>query len=94
MKRRVLIIFATLLLMSVFAFILSACNSNDDSSNTDDNTTTVNTIAVDSLVFGYNVDKNALTNFFIENGEKQNQNEQEYVISNDPGDDLLLSADE
>lgn len=82
MKRRVLIIFATLLLMSVFAFSLSACNSNDDSSNTDDNTNTVNTIAADSLVFGYNVDKNALTNFFIENGEKQNQNEQEYVISN------------
>ena len=82
MKRRVLIIFATLLLMSVFAFCLSACNSNDDSSNTDDNTNTVNTIAADSLVFGYNVDKNALTNFFIENGEKQNQNEQEYVISN------------
>ena len=82
MKRRVLIIFATLLLMSVFAFSLSACNSNDDSSNTDDNTNTVNTIAADSLVFGYNVDKNSLTNFFIEKGEKQNQNEQEYVISN------------
>lgn len=81
MKHRVIIL-ATLLLISVFAFSLSACNSNDDSSNTGGNTNTVNTVAADSLVFGYNVDKNALTNFFIENGEKQNQNKQEYVVSN------------
>ena len=82
MKHRVVIILVTLLLTSVCIFSLSACNLNDDSSNTGGNTSTVNTIAANSLVFGYNVDKNALTNFFIENGEKWNQNEEAYVISN------------
>ena len=81
MKHRVVIILATLLLTCVCIFSLSACNLNDDSSNTG-GSTTVNTIAANSLVFGYNVDKNALTNFFIENGEKWNQNEEAYVISN------------
>ena len=80
MRYKFLLVLIAVMSFISFTFGLVACDSPDIEDNTD--LPIIETISADNLVFGYNVDKAQLEDYFIANGQKSNTLEEVYCIQN------------
>lgn len=80
MRYKFLLVLIAVMSFIAFTFGLVACDSPDIEDNTD--LPIIETISADNLVFGYNVDKAQLEDYFIANGQKSNTLEEVYCIQN------------
>lgn len=80
MKKKICITVLSVVLLFTCGLGLIACTHIGD--DTDDPHTPIKTIAANSLVFGYNVEKSKIDDYFVNNGQKTNPLKEEYCITN------------